>query len=265
MDSNNPMPNFRELEQNSLEKAFLKNLNHELRTPMNAIIGFANLIQNHCHGDKEIAELVEAMNFSCFQLLNLVNDLVDLSKLETNKLHLHPVKCDLNELMESLYIDYQKQLDKDNKPIELLIYKDDCYRDIFIDIDRARFTQIWKYIIDNAMKFTHIGKIEFGYMIRGRGVHCYVKDTGIGMPQSSVKMVFEQFVRNSNCEYGGLGIGLTIARKLIELMEGHIWIDSEQGKGTIVYFTVPVEPENKKKKKDELIDKLIIIDQKQLQ
>lgn len=258
------MPNFRKLEQNSLEKAFLQNLNHEMRTPMNAIVGFANLIQSHCHGDKELAELVEAMNNSCFQLLNLVNDLVDLSRLETNKLQLHPEKCDLDMLMEELYTDCTKQLDKENKPIELSIYKDNCYRNIFIEIDRTRFIQIWKYILDNAIKFTHIGKIEFGYMIRGRGVHCYVKDTGIGMPQSSVKMVFDQFVRNSNCEYGGLGIGLSIARKLIELMDGHIWMDSEQGKGTIVYFTVPVEPENKKNK-NEIIDKLVIIDQQQLQ
>jgi len=227
-------------EADKLKSAFLANMSHEIRTPMNAIIGFADLLEQDDISDIDKNEYLNIIKKSGNNLLNLIDDIIDLSKIEVEKIDIIKQKFDVNKVLQTLLTTYLRKkqsclkvvFDNNKENIEKLI----------INTDPFRFKQVLNNLINNSLKFTESGKISFGYKIKENIILFYVKDTGIGISSNKQKVIFDRFrkIEDNNAKiYRGTGLGLTISKKLIELLGGKIWVESKLGKGAAFYFTLP--------------------------
>ncbi len=228
-----------------LKTAFLENISHQIRTPLNAIMGFASLLSKKNIPDKKRKHFIHTIQDRGKHLLNIIGDIIDLSEIKAGMVSLQPEKINLNHLIKELELYYKtiiNQLDKDRN-IEIHSYRgfDDSEAAVFTDSTKLR--EILNNLLDNAVNFTQKGKIEFGYKLKTNDqLLFFVKDTGIGLSPEQQAVVFENFnkVDNSNIhEKAGTGIGLSIARELIQLFTGQIWLESSPNKGTTFYFTIP--------------------------
>lgn len=233
-------------ESDRLKSAFLANMSHEIRTPLNAIVGFSQIILDEGLTREEQERYYEYIDQNSNQLINLVNDIIDLSKLESQQLIINESRVNLNHIIEEMKIlaENEKKLkDKDH----LLIFVDHEVPDenSFIRIDPYRLKQVLTNLLVNAIKFTPKGYIQFGYRLQeGDTLLFFVRDTGIGIPQNKKEEVFHYFhqLDNSlNRAHSGTGLGLAICKRLVELMHGTIWLQSEPGEGTSFFFTVPYQ------------------------
>ena len=229
---------------NRLKSAFLANVSHELRTPMNGVIGFSKLLIDSPDLDIETRlKYLNIVNRSGYSLLNLINDIIDLSKIEANQLRINYSNCKLNELMDELfnfYISEKNELDKNN--IQLFVSKELDNQDFFIYSDSNRIRQVFYNLLNNALKFTNEGKIEFGYKIQQQEIIFFVKDTGIGLTKFEQDIIFERFRQTDDAstrKYGGSGLGLSISKGIVENLKGKIWVESEQNIGSSFFFTIP--------------------------
>jgi len=234
-------------EADRLKSAFLANISHELRTPMNGIIGFSKLLID----TKEIDEntqikYINIIHKSGYLLLDILNDMIDLSKLEANQLKLENAEFKLNELIDELLSFFQAERDNQGKDqIKIITEKEYDYQDLVIFSDSNRIRQILYNLLSNALKFTEEGTIKFGYYVEQPNIVFFVKDTGIGLSELDKKFVFERFRQvddKSTRKYGGAGIGLSICKGIVENLDGKIWVDSEKDKGSTFYFTIPFAP-----------------------
>ena len=232
-------------ESDRLKSAFLANLSHEIRTPMNGIIGFLNHIEYKDLAQDKLKEYYKIINSNIQRLLKMVNDVLDMSKLEVDQLTIVKAPCKLNELMHELFVFYNDSiLSGSKKKLELILNDAETVPDLTINIDSARLKQILTNLIDNAIKFTKLGYIEFGYKISDGYAQFHVTDTGVGMDENGVNVIFERFRQADDTiaqKYGGTGLGLAISKELTNLMGGKIWAESEKGKGSTFYFTVLLE------------------------
>jgi signal transduction histidine kinase/ActR/RegA family two-component response regulator len=226
-----------------LKSAFLANLSHEIRTPMNGIIGFSELLMRLNIEHDKLNQYIHIINNSSHQLLNIINDIVDISKIEAGqvKLNLAPVK--INQLIYDTEALYKTQASIKN----LFIYKafglGDAESEIITDDTRLR--QILNNLLNNALKYTHSGSITFGYVFKEDFLEFYVSDTGIGIAEENQQLIFERFRQvdtNDASKYGGTGLGLSISLAFVKLLGGEIWVKSEYGKGSTFYFTIPFKP-----------------------
>ena len=234
-----------ELEQASRAKSdFLANMSHELRTPMNAILGFTEMIVDGVYGDvpPEIREPVADINTCGRQLLRLINDVLDLSKIEAGRMELaldaysiedvvNTVKTSLRSLAAEKGLDFVTVVQPD-MPI--------CQG------DAKRITQCLVNLTGNALKFTREGRVEIGAEIRDRALLLRVSDTGIGIDASQLGHIFEEFRQvdaTITREFGGTGLGLSITKKFVELHGGRIWVESEAGKGSTFFISMPITVE----------------------
>ena len=234
-----------ELEQASRAKSdFLANMSHELRTPMNAILGFTEMITDGVYGDvpPEIREPVADINTCGKQLLRLINDVLDLSKIEAGRMELaldaysvedvvNTVKTSLRSLAAEKGLDFVTVVQPDLPP---------CHG------DAKRITQCLVNLAGNALKFTREGRVEIGAEIRDDALLFRVSDTGIGIPASQLGHIFEEFRQvdaTITREFGGTGLGLSITKKFVELHGGRIWVESEDGKGSTFFISMPVTVE----------------------
>jgi PAS domain S-box-containing protein len=243
-------------ESYQLKSAFLANMSHEIRTPMNGIIGFSELLKDPTLTEEKKMKFADIVIDSSHQLLHIVNDILEISRIETGKVSLAREKVVINELINILYAFFEPQAT--NKKLNIITVKPLSDNESIIVTDRTRLRQILTNLINNAIKFTHEGQIEFGYRpVRGT-LEFFVSDTGIGVPDELHEKIFEPF-RQANMEisnlYGGTGLGLTISRKLTELLGGNIRIESKQGKGSVFYFTLPYITEDKENKTEPVIVK----------
>ena len=233
-------------ESERLKSSFLANISHEIRTPMNSIMGFSSLLETPDISKESKANYIKYINTSGIKLLKIIDDIIDISKLEAQELTININKCNLKELFEELLfifsgnnktgIDLKMKIEKSNN---IIIYSD--YR---------RLKQIMSAFIDNGLKFTHNGYVEFGYEILVDKIQFYVKDTGIGLSKDKKKVIFDRFrqVEESHTrKYGGAGIGLAISKELVHLLGGEIEIESKEGEGTLFSFCLPYKPESNKK------------------
>ncbi|MDY6800980.1 MAG: transporter substrate-binding domain-containing protein [Bacteroidota bacterium] len=234
-------------ESDRLKSAFLANMSHEIRTPMNAIIGFSDLLVHADTDTDEREELVSHINNNCNTLLHLIDDIIDLAKIEANEVSITSKSININKLMQELYDTYIKTRKKINKEhIDIKLDKTN-YRDNFIiKSDPFRLKQIITNLLDNAFKYTEIGYIEFGYKIldNEKLVKFYVSDTGIGIPKDKQNEIFDRFNKlepDKSKLYRGTGLGLTITRNIVNKLGGDIWLNSEINKGSTFYFTLPLE------------------------
>ena len=220
-------------ESDRLKSAFLANMSHEIRTPLNAIVGFSKLvIDAECTNEKEqYAEIIERNSEI---LLNLFNDILDLSSLEADSLsfNIRPIK------LIDICLQLEQQFCYKVKNGTKLIL-DDVDTELYVSGDWNRIIQIISNLLSNAAKFTPKGEIHFGYREKEDVVEFYVKDSGIGIPAERVATIFQRFGK-INDFVQGTGLGLTLCRMLVEKMGGRIWLRSQEGKGSRFYFTLPL-------------------------
>jgi PAS domain S-box-containing protein len=227
-----------------LKSSFLANMSHEIRTPMNSIIGFSNLLASEHIPDIQKKDFVHYIKTSSEILLNLVDDIIDIAKIEAGELKIVKKECELYSMGQELLTMSQEVKKKFNKHDLDLAFKPEAGREeLFMKTDPFRLRQILINLITNAIKFTEKGSVEFGFSIRDeRSLEFYVKDTGVGLSRTELDVIFERFKRTRRSEEKnivGTGLGLAISRNLVQLMGGEMWVDSVQGAGTTFTFTLP--------------------------
>lgn len=232
-------------ESDMLKSAFLANMSHEIRTPLNSILGFSDLLAEDDLDSELKNNYNKHINNSGNQLLNIIGDILDISKIESNQMKIDIVPVDLNKLLENCLVNgiqYKDSHNKENIEIELII--PDGSNDLVIYTDPYRLTQIIDNLISNAIKNTENGKITFGihgfYEIENKKmIEFFTKDTGIGIKKENYDQIFERFGRiRDKRVIRGNGIGLCICKSLVEMLGGHICLESEYGVGTIFYFNI---------------------------
>lgn len=234
-------------ESDRLKSAFLANMSHEIRTPMNAIKGFAQLLEEDLTHDKK-CKYSKIINQRTDDLLTLINDLLDIAKIEAGQLTIALKQDDLNTLLNEIFQFFKTQQEYvDPKPITLKYINEltDVQSLVFADFFRLR--QILINLVNNALKFTSVGYVIFGCRLHDNNTLLfYVEDSGIGIPEDKFTLVFEPFRQVNESylskNYGGTGLGLSIVKGLVELMKGRIWIESQPKLGTKIYFTIPYAP-----------------------
>ncbi|MCF8231945.1 MAG: PAS domain S-box protein [Bacteroidales bacterium] len=232
-------------ESDRLKSAFLANMSHEIRTPMNGILGFTDLLEDPKYDADEKRRFIQSIHKSGQRMLDTVNDLIDISKIEAGQVTLSLSDVNVNEQMQSLYNFFNQEAAK--KGLEMhhhLPLKD---KQVAIHTDRAKLNSIMTNLVKNAIKYTDEGSVEFGYELEKAPdqdyLKFYVKDTGIGIPPSRQDAIFNRFEQadiEDTRAFQGSGLGLAIAKSYVELLCGQIWMESEEGEGSIFYFTVPM-------------------------
>ncbi len=231
------------IESNRLKTAFLSNFSHEIRTPMNAIIGFSEIIMRETISDEKKKEFSDLIQENSRVLLKLIDDIIDLSSIDAGLVALNEKHCKLNSLLDKIYLEYSKKAVAKGTNIKLVLKKARPFPDFTILVDSERLGQVISNLVENALKFTEKGRIDFGYVIKNENsLLFFVKDTGIGIPESKLNSVFDRFKSGDETltrNYGGTGLGLAISKSIVELMSGRIWVRSIPNQGSTFFFTVP--------------------------
>lgn len=247
-------------ESDRLKTSFLANMSHEIRTPMNGIIGFANLLRDAGLNEEEKDLYLKHIDRSSKQLLNIIDDIIDISKIESGQLKISNKPVRINEILEEIYSQFFHRI-RGNAPgekrVDFKLEKGNDSNDFTIVCDDFRLSQILNNLIVNALKFTEEGQISFGYTLENqRYVKFFVRDTGIGIPNNKIRMIFDRFGQvdqKQTLQVSGTGLGLPISKSLVNLMGGEMWVESDLGKGTIFFFTLPLVLEQPVQEKRILI------------
>jgi PAS domain S-box-containing protein len=240
-------------EADHLKSAFLANMSHEIRTPMNAILGFSNLLNNPAITNEQQEEYIEIINSRGNQLLQVINDIIDLSKIDSNQLSIEEKEFKLNDFLEEIHSSFAQSIKEEyKKPIELKLEKGENDEKSAVLLDKTRLEQVLSYLLTNAVKYTEDGTITFGYEIEQMAdesqLKFFIRDTGVGIPEEKQDVIFERFRQSDDSktrEYGGTGLGLSISKGLVEMMGGTIWLNSVPSEGTTFYFTLPYKASEK--------------------
>ncbi len=227
----------------NLQSIMLSNISHDIRTPMNAIVGFANLLTDERLDRKELNGFIDQINVNSSDLLQIIDNMIDASLLQCGDLELFEKECSLNALVDNLFKYYKGVPVIKQKNLSLVVSKGED-NDCLLLADHKRLKQVLNNLIGNAVKFTDNGYIEFGY---NRGMNnrvvFYVKDSGIGLSNYAEEDLFKPFwsrIYKENGNYNkGAGLGLAVSKSLIELMGGKMWLKSIPGEGTCFYFNLP--------------------------
>jgi len=234
-------------ESDTLKTSFLQNISHEIRTPMNSIVGFSELLKDKNISETEKSQYLELISKSSDQLLNIVNEVLDISLIETGNITVNKTSLHLNDLMDELYISYRIAI-KDLIGFSVDKGLSDSSSLILADIVKVR--QVLANLLSNAAKFTDKGNIRFGYRLVNNELEFFVEDSGIGIDPEFHDRIFERFLKvgKENIRlYEGVGLGLAICKGNIDLLKGRIWLESEAGKGSKFFFTIPYEAVNDEK------------------
>lgn len=229
-------------ESDRLKTAFLHNMSHEIRTPMNAIMGFSDLLVSNYNNKLKLEKFSEIIRQRCNDLLYLINDILDIAKIESGQLTTNLEVCSLNELfieLTTFFKEHQKQIKKQQIVFSLEYFY--LPTEDYILTDKVKLKQIFINLISNAFKFTDEGTIKYGCKRDDiYGILFFVSDTGIGIPKDKQNYIFKRFTQvpnTNNWSTGGTGLGLSIVEGLIQLLGGQIWLESEPEKGTTFYFS----------------------------
>ena len=228
-------------ESDRLKTAFLHNISHEIRTPMNAIVGFTALLDEPDLDTDSRKQFINIIYQSTNQLLAIITDIVDISNIETNQVKLSFSEFNINQVIKDLY-DHNK-LNADKQKL-LLHYETKLPDDkAFIKTDKTKLIQIISNLLNNSFKFTRQGTVQFGYLVKDSVLEFFVRDTGIGVPAEKKLKIFDRFYQienDSSRQYNGAGLGLSICKAYVEMLGGKIWLESQPGKGTEFFFTIPL-------------------------
>ncbi len=225
-------------ESDQLKSSFLANMSHEIRTPMNAILGFSSLLNEKEFGEEEKEGFIRTINQNGETLMYLIDDILDISMIESNQLVMKPQYVGVQKVMAEME-EFWRLKNEKGLTIEFVNNKD---KDLILHIDPIRFQQIMNNLISNAMKYTHEGFIRFGYEKGNKDIRFFVADSGIGIDPKHSSNIFEHFFKieaDSEKVYRGTGIGLSICKRLVEMLNGMIWVDSTPEAGSTFNFTIP--------------------------
>jgi PAS domain S-box-containing protein len=227
-------------ESDRLKSAFLTNISHEIRTPMNGILGFTELLKEPNLSSDDQQDYIQTIQISGARMLNTINSIVDISKIESGLMKVDINETNINEKIEFTYKFFKPEAEI--KGLHLLFKNSLPAKEAIIKTDNEKVYGMLTNLIRNAIKFTYEGSIEFGYEKKGKYLEFFVKDTGVGIPKNQMELIFERFRQGSeshNRGYEGSGLGLSIAKSYVEMLGGEIWVESEEGKGSTFYFTIP--------------------------
>jgi len=240
-------------ENDQLKSAFLANMSHEIRTPMNGILGFAELLKKPNLTGEEQQKYIRIIEKSSGRMLNIINDIIDISKIESGQMEVIISDTSINEQIEYIYAFFKPNIEQ--KGIQFSFKNSLPAKEAIIKTDREKIYAILTNLVKNAIKFTHAGSIEFGYEKKGKYLEFFVKDTGSGVSEQQQEIIFERFRQGNDLitEFTeGTGLGLSISKAYVEILGGKIWVESDpEGKsgekGSIFYFTIPynAEPDSK--------------------
>ena len=232
-----------------LKSAFLANMSHEIRTPLNAIVGFTNLLKEESISEEEKIEYIDIVNKSSENLMELINDIVDLAKIESGELSLAKEPYNIIKLLTELHLLFEKRMAIDQKThLKFYLNLPDNNKTLNVVCDHRRLRQIFINLLGNAFKFTQKGFVEFGYTIEDASVRFYVRDTGIGISTDKQSFIFEPFRQadeSTSKLYGGTGLGLSICKRLVNAHDGEMGLISEAETGSEFFFTIPIGHQTK--------------------
>jgi len=235
-------------ESDLLKSAFLANMSHEIRTPMNGILGFSDLLKEPNLSGEEQKKYIEIIEKSGARMLNIINDIIDISKIESGQMKLSMSETSVNDKLEYIYTFFKPEVEK--KGLKFSLKNKLLSKEATIITDPDKFLAILINLVKNAIKYTNEGTIEFGCENKGKYFEGFVKDTGIGIPKDRQEAIFERFIQadiEDKMARQGAGLGLAITKAYTEMLGGKIWLESEEGIGSTFYFTLPykTEPEEK--------------------
>ncbi len=227
-------------ESDRLKSAFLANMSHEIRTPMNGILGFSELLRTPDLSQEDLLNFTDVILRSGHQLLRIINDVMEVSRLETGQVKVMSDRVNLNNMMDDLSRFFKISAEKKKIHLEMQVPGEE----FFCVLDGGKLTQIFNNLIHNALKFTapH-GHVKFGFELKEQNVLFFVHDTGIGIDKAHHKMIFDRFMQVSKTglgNMGGTGLGLSICKSLVDLMDGQLWLESKAKEGAKFFFTLPI-------------------------
>ena len=229
-------------ESDRLKTAFLENISHEIRTPMNGIVGFSDLLKDNSISEKEQAELIELLQINWSRMLNTINDIIEMSKIDTEQIEINYAECNLLALLNNIIARFKPEITA--KGLDFIFRNKESLKLLSeFESDSEKIDTILTILMKNAIKFTHKGSIELGVNLRGEELILFVRDTGIGIHKDNQELIFEKFRQGDehlSRSYEGMGLGLSIAKKYIEVLNGKIWVISASGVGSTFYISIPM-------------------------
>ncbi|HPF93806.1 MAG TPA: tetratricopeptide repeat protein, partial [Tenuifilaceae bacterium] len=247
-------------EADRLKTAFLTNMSHEIRTPMNAIVGFSYLLTDPDSSEESKAEYYNIIKSNGEVLMNLINDILDISMIESGQLKTRNKAANIGNIVRELLTHYNQTKDElKKKKLTITLDIEETDSSLTVKTDPVRLRQVLSNLLSNSLKFTNEGRICFGYRLSdSKEIIFFVRDTGCGIDPKNHRAIFERFNKFGNASdaklYTGSGLGLAISHELVNLLGGKIWLDSFPGKGSTFYFTIPYIPEKVKKVPDDHLD-----------
>ena len=235
-------------ESDRLKSAFLANMSHEIRTPMNGILGFTELLKEPKLTGEEQKEYINIIEKSGERMLNIINDIINISKVESGLMKIYLSEFNVNEQAE--YVCNFFKLEAEQKGIRLFFNNSILPEGVTVKTDKEKVYAVLTNLVKNALKFTQNGSIEVGYEKKDKFIEFYVKDTGVGISDEHIKIIFERFRQGSESltrNYEGAGLGLSISKAYIEMLGGKIWVESKLGQGSCFFFTIPYDESNEEK------------------
>ena len=230
-------------ESNRLKTAFLANMSHEIRTPLNAIIGFSNLLVYDEPTSEDKETYSRLISQSGDSLANLVNDIVDMAKIESGQVDVEKNTFKVNVIMTDLLIMYRERINQLESTIIIKYDPDPLYPELTLINDISRVKQIIMNLLNNALKFSEKGELTFGFRVKEDLCNFFVQDQGIGISKENLEVIFDAFTQvdgSYSRQYGGVGLGLSISKQLVALMGGNIWVQSKSGEGSTFSFSLPL-------------------------
>jgi len=227
-------------ESDRLKSAFLANMSHEIRTPMNGILGFSELLKMPGLSGEQQQEYIKIIEKSGARMLNIINDIIEISKIESGLMKVILAETKINQQTQFIYDFFKPQAE--DKGIQLTLKNGLPSDESMVITDKEKLYSVLTNLVKNAIKFTFHGSIEFGYILKANELEFYVKDTGIGIPDDRQNAIFDRFVQADIADsraFQGAGLGLSISKAFVEILGGKIWVESEVGKGSVFYFTIP--------------------------
>jgi PAS domain S-box-containing protein len=237
---------------NRLKSNFLANISHEIRTPLNSVVGFSNLLLSNNLSNEVKEEYIEHINHNSEKLLQIIGDIIDLSRLESSQIEITYEEASLSSIVNEIIEEARQVIKRNEKPIILNVKNH--FEDVgdLIFTDRIWLKRVLNHLMDNAVKFTLDGSVEFSYMLENQSIVFKIRDTGIGINKENLGRIFEEFRQEFDGHhrpFEGLGIGLTLAKEVIERMGGKINVQSEKGVGSEFSFSIPYRPAGSTKPK----------------
>jgi PAS domain S-box-containing protein len=227
---------------NKLKTSFLANISHEIRTPLNSVVGFANLLLSDDLTNAMKEEYIDHINYNSEKLLQIIGDIIDLSRLESSQIEISYEETSLSEVINEVIDESRRSIKRNEKPIILTVKNQFEDNSDLIFTDKLWLKRVLNHLMDNAIKFTLEGSVELSYSRNEGDISFKIKDTGIGIKKENLSRIFEEFrqeIDGHHRPFEGLGVGLTLAREVVERMGGTISVESEKGFGSEFIFTIP--------------------------